>query len=80
MNHIINAGEIEGLASAYALTPIGSMNSVFNISPGWTAKIFFGLAIVASLARVILSEAKNLCNLLAAPNYTGPSSAAADSG
>src|SRR5450432_179935 len=33
-------GKFNAFASAYALTPIGSMNSVFRISPGWTANTF----------------------------------------
>src|ERR1039458_6896039 len=39
-------GKLSALASAYAVTPIGSMNSVLRISPGWTATIFLDLAMV----------------------------------
>src|SRR6266404_3264254 len=45
-------GKLRAFASEYALTPMGSMNSVLRISPGWTANTFLDLAMAAPLLSV----------------------------
>src|SRR6266436_3707511 len=45
-------GKLRAFASEYALTPMGSMNSVLRISPGWTANTFLDLARAAPLLSV----------------------------